>query len=198
MTTVRTVLLDEAERQRVFRACLDALAQPGTVRQLGVDRHEAVRLPLLALTDLMTPVAALSAEPGVRDAIAEVAGLTRAPLAEVADARWLLAGADLSADLVRTIPLGTDQEPHLGATVVVPADLDEGAPAHRILGPGIADERIVHVSLSPEVVAARAERLVDYPRGFDLLCVSADGRVLGLPRTTAMAPIARHTEGAAR
>ncbi|GAB3701985.1 phosphonate C-P lyase system protein PhnH [Mariniluteicoccus flavus] len=182
----RTVLLDESERQEVFRACLDALARPGTVHDLGCHRHDAARLPLLALTDLMTPVAALGGAQVTRRAIDEIAGLTRAPLSAVSDARWLLAGDDLSPDLLRTVPRGTDEQPQLGAVVVVPVSLDAGGPDYVVTGPGIRDELRITISLAPGCVRERARLMADYPQGFDLLCVTDDHRVLGLPRTTVM------------
>lgn len=58
-TRTRTLLLDDAERQRVFRICLDALARPGLLGALTHDLHPPIELPMLALTDLMTPIAAL-------------------------------------------------------------------------------------------------------------------------------------------
>ncbi|NNG19819.1 phosphonate C-P lyase system protein PhnH [Naumannella sp. ID2617S] len=183
MTTAQTVLLDETERQQVFRACLDALSQPGTARPLQVTRHAAARLPMLALTDLMTPIAALGDDPDTRTAVEEIAALTRAPISTVGAARWVLAGPDLTADRLAELPQGSDEEPQLGAMLVVP--LPAGTPhRYRLSGPGIKDHRELELTLSPELVRARADLLTDYPRGFDLLCVTADARVIGLPRTT--------------
>ena len=61
--TPGAVVLDEHECRDVFRACLDALTRPGTIHRVATDRHPAHLMPLLALTDLTTPVAVL---PGSR------------------------------------------------------------------------------------------------------------------------------------
>ncbi|OYN96257.1 hypothetical protein CGZ96_13405 [Enemella evansiae] len=184
-TATHTVLLDETERQQVFRACLGALSRPGTWHPLQVTRHPAARLPLLALTDLMTPIAALGDRPDTTRAIEEIAGLTRAPIATIGDARWLLADPDPAPGLLAELRQGTDQEPQLGAMLVLPLPVSSATGwAYRLSGPGIKDQRPSELSLSPGLVRARAELLTDYPRGFDLLCVTEDHRVLGLPRTT--------------
>ncbi|WP_425307749.1 phosphonate C-P lyase system protein PhnH [Ammonicoccus fulvus] len=184
-TATRSLLLDNDERQQVFRVCLDALAHPGTIRSLGITRHPAAHLPMLALTDLMTPVAALGTEPV--DAITTIAGLTRAPITEPTAARWVLTGPDPDPAALRTLPTGTAADPHLGAMVCIPvADLagPEGLPL-TLAGPGIPETRTLTVDgLTAPVVAARAELNSAYPRGVDLLLITPDGRLAGLPRTT--------------
>lgn len=191
--TPRTLLLDDTERQQIFRACLDALAHPGTIRHVFVERHPAPHLPLLAMTDLMTPVAAL----GDLDAdVAALAGLTRAPIVAPAYARWVLAGTDPDPDALRGLPTGTDADPHLGAMLCLEvAELVAVSGTRRppgrpgvvleLAGPGVPGTRRVLVDgLSPDVLAVREELNRDYPRGIDLLCTSPEGDLLGLPRTT--------------
>lgn len=178
-----TVLLDETERQRVFRACLEALSRPGSWHPLRVTRHRADHLPLLALTDLMAPIAALGNDPQTERSIQQLADLTRAPITSTERARWLLTGPDPEPALLSGVPRGTDEEPQLGAMIVLPL-ADRPGHRYRLTGPGIKGRAIVELALAPELVRARASALTGYPRGFDLLCVTGDHRVLGLPRTT--------------
>ncbi|MDO5498340.1 MAG: phosphonate C-P lyase system protein PhnH [Propionibacteriaceae bacterium] len=131
--TTRTVLLDDDERQQVFRACLDALARPGKLQRMAHPLHAPIELPMLALTDLMVPVAALAGrrpgqaqeEPGSTEFDAEaaatrIAGLTRAPLTTPDSARWVLAGHDPDPARVATLAAGTAADPHLGAMLCLP------------------------------------------------------------------------------
>lgn len=80
-STTRTLLLNDAERQRTFRACLDALARPGVLQHLSHPLHAPVELPMLALTDLMTPIAAIDGGREPSDAI-DSRGGTRKQVAD--------------------------------------------------------------------------------------------------------------------
>lgn len=93
--TPRLTALTPADSQRIFRTCLDVLARPGTVGTwapewtAAVARAEApvALAPLLALADLMAPVAAVPEAAGsgpqagsrTRAWVQEVARLSGAP-----------------------------------------------------------------------------------------------------------------------
>ncbi|WP_161606283.1 phosphonate C-P lyase system protein PhnH [Microlunatus speluncae] len=100
--------------QRVFRACLDALARPGTRHALPIGVLPAgvppVALAPLALTDLMAPLAGLGAASGLARRVATATG---ARLVDPEQARFALALAD-SGELVR-LPIGSAWSPEFGA-----------------------------------------------------------------------------------
>ena len=62
----------------------------------------------------------------------------------------------------------------------------EGGPRRwRLSGPGVeTTATLAPRGLPDDFVAARAESVSDYPAGIDILLVTDDGRVVGLPRTT--------------
>ena len=126
--------------QAVFRATLDALARPGTVKRLPSVADEplaghvpAALLPLLALADLSTPAcvldgAAKAGEASVTgqaspdggaagrtawDAIVRVA--TNAPRAALGDARLVAALRPLTAGELASLRTGTAAAPEDGA-----------------------------------------------------------------------------------
>jgi alpha-D-ribose 1-methylphosphonate 5-triphosphate synthase subunit PhnH len=189
--------------QRVFRACLDALARPGTIHALPTDELPdgvpAVALAPLALTDLMAPLAGLGSAVGPARRIATASG---ARLVEPEQARFALALED-SGELAR-LPIGSAWSPEFGAMVCqrvaglrddhgvalreaqgTTAPVAQGELRLRLTGPGIKDSTVITVAgLGAEFFAARAELTAAFPTGIDLLLIADDGTVTGLPRTT--------------
>ncbi|HHX85261.1 MAG TPA: phosphonate C-P lyase system protein PhnH [Actinomycetales bacterium] len=189
--TPGAVVLDEHECRDVFRACLDALTRPGTIHRVATDRHPAHLMPLLALTDLTTPVAVLPGSRTPEEAVEDLraaAAITHAPVVAVGAARWVLAGAGPVPAQYEELAVGTDEVPQDGAMVVQMVDgLCEGAGAGslRLTGPGIDGEAGLRVAgLDAEVLDARRALTSGYPRGIDLILVAPDGAIAGLPRTT--------------
>ena len=106
--------------QAVFRAALDVLARPGTVKRLPSAAHEplaahvpAALLPLLALADLSTPACVAGHEEGAWDEIVRVA--TNAPRTALRDARLVTALRPLTADELAGLRTGTAAAPEDGA-----------------------------------------------------------------------------------
>lgn len=197
----------------VFRATLDVLARPGTVKRLPFAADEplaahvpAALLPLLALADLSTPVCVLNEE-GTEDAenaaaltawdeIVRVA--TNAPRAPLAAARLVAALRPLTAGELAGLCTGTAAAPEDGALACLAvagiATAAEPGSEHgsagrllRLSGPGVPGTRAVAVTGLPAGFAAARRRLVaGFPAGADLLLIAPDGAMTGLPRTTTL------------
>jgi alpha-D-ribose 1-methylphosphonate 5-triphosphate synthase subunit PhnH len=179
--------LHPADSQQVFRAVLEALARPGTVLALpdGPLRTLAPAvIPVFALADLGTGVCVLErADDRWGDTVTTA---TSAPLWPAELARLIAAVRPVTEGEVRSFCRGSAAAPEDGALVSLAiADLDGGDRRWRLSGPGIADTAsLAPRGLPASFVTARAEAVTGYPAGIDVLLVTDDGRVVGLPRTT--------------
>ena len=169
------------EAARAFRACLEAMARPGTIRPVAGAAPPAPVSPaagvvLLTLCDPETP---LWLAPGhdtaeIRDWVSFHTG---APLAAPGEAAFALGGwpALQPLDAYR---VGRPDYPDRSATLIVECDRLEPAGA-RLTGPGI--RRAALLSL-PEVAAFRRNAAL-FPLGLDFFFTAGD-RLAALPRTT--------------
>jgi alpha-D-ribose 1-methylphosphonate 5-triphosphate synthase subunit PhnH len=182
--TAMALALTPSASQLVFRAALDALARPGTVHRLPDAAHApAALLPVLALADLGTTVCVL----GDGDWGCAVRSTTSAPPSEVAGARLVAALRPVSIAELAEVRVGTAAAPEDGALVCFAVeDLGSGQ-LFRLRGPGVPGVGDVRVAGLPAGFAeCRRQLVAGYPAGFDVLFVTADGRVAGVPRTTVM------------
>lgn len=166
----------------VFRAVLDALSRPGISTRLPEHPLPPVLLPVLALADLESPVAVI--EDG--DEYAElVRTITGAVIVEPTRARIVGATRPLHDDELTTLCRGTILSPETGAlTFLAVPDIEHG-PLWTLCGPGIDGRQSVRITgLPPGFLAVRQLLVGEFPTGVDFVFVSADGRAIGLPRTT--------------
>jgi alpha-D-ribose 1-methylphosphonate 5-triphosphate synthase subunit PhnH len=175
------------DSQQVFRAVLEALARPGTPMALPPEPLNALApaiTPIIALADSTTGVCVLE-NPGDRWADA-IATATSAPIWPAEMARLVAAIRPVSGDEVRGFTRGSAQAPEDAALVAVGVrDVHGGSRRWTLSGPGVCGTTTVAPQGIPaEFVAARADAVTAYPAGIDVLLVTDDGRVVGLPRTT--------------
>lgn len=184
------------QSQTVFRAVMDALANPGTAQKLALPAAGQVHLTaelasvLLTFGDADTPIWLAQSLRGPADAEAFMAFHTGAP-ASREPGRAAFAFAASTADLPRLdqFNLGTQEYPDRSTTVVLAVEALAGGAELITRGPGIKDHgHISPVGLPEDFVGQWAANRALFPRGVDLLLV-ADGAVMGLPRST------RITEG---
>lgn len=187
MTPVRSLTPDEA--QQSFRAFLDALAHPGRIvpldtAALPAGRYSAL-LPMLALTDLMTPIATLDEQD---DQLRELAIVTGAPVVPLGEARWVL-GTSGSVSRFRELSSGVALHPERGAVVCLQVDLLGTGPAYELRGPGIDGCTRLQVTGLPDGFAQARGELIDTPPcGVDFLLV-APHAVAAIPRTTTLSTV---------
>jgi alpha-D-ribose 1-methylphosphonate 5-triphosphate synthase subunit PhnH len=179
--------------QRVFRAVLSALSEPGRVVPLGLAGF-APPAPLpaevaavaLALIDHETPVW-LDAVLQVAPVVAWLKFHTGARMVkDPSQAAFALIGAPAAMPPLDAFAQGTLDYPDRSTTLVLAVDaLDNPVAGGLVLaGPGIAGERQFACAPQPEGFAGMlAANRARFPCGVDLV-LAGGGAVAGLPRTT--------------
>jgi alpha-D-ribose 1-methylphosphonate 5-triphosphate synthase subunit PhnH len=177
--------------QKVFRAAMDALANPGRMQPLGTlatpPAPLTAELAALALTlcDHDSPVwldAALATAPAVADWLRFHTG---APItSDKQQAMFALVSDPGAVPRLEDFALGTDEYPDRSTTLIIAVDGLENGPAFDLRGPGIKDvARLAPRPLPGDFVLQWTENRQQFPRGVDVIFV-APGAVAGLPRTT--------------
>jgi alpha-D-ribose 1-methylphosphonate 5-triphosphate synthase subunit PhnH len=175
--------------QSVFRAIMDSLARPGSVRSIASDAAPPAPLTpelgavALTLCDHDTPVwldPTLAANADVTGWIAFHCG---APLtADPAEAQFALVSDAALLPALETFGQGSDEYPDRSTTIVLAARAVIRTVT--LKGPGIRDQFSTGLPLPVgDFLAQWAGNRTRFPRGIDLLLVR-DGMVVGLPRTT--------------
>lgn len=178
--------------QACFRVALQAMSFPGravalpALAQAGPARlAPATAALLLTLLDAETAVRLHGALHGT----AVLAWLrfhtgTRAALPAEAAPFTVARAGDLNAALWTSLPLGSDEAPHDGATLIV--ELPDTGTHHRLTlrGPGVPGERSLELAGVPGAFwQHRIALQAQFPRGFDLLLVRGH-HVIAIPRST--------------
>lgn len=187
------------DAQQVFRSVLDAMARPGSLHRLPTTVLAPLQAPalqrglaavLLTLLDAETSVALPPAYDAAAPYLRFHTGVRLA--ASRAEAMFAVQPAEgAHAALWHTLADGTDEAPHLGATLIVEvpalqsAQAMQGPPVHLGLrGPGIRKRHMLSVEgLSLDFWRARIGREADFPRGIDLLLLCGD-TLAAIPRST--------------
>lgn len=179
------------DSQRVFRAIMEALARPGSIRPLAAGlRPPAPLTPelaavALALADHEAPLWLDAPLAGAPEVAAYLRFHTGAAItADPGEAAFALVADPVAAPPLERFALGTPEYPDRSTTVVFAlAELtDDGGFA--LEGPGIRERaRLAAAPLREGFAAELAANRRLFPLGVDCLLV-APGRIAGLPRTT--------------
>jgi alpha-D-ribose 1-methylphosphonate 5-triphosphate synthase subunit PhnH len=179
------------EAQAVFRAVLNALANPGTVQKLvtahsiaGNTSPQMVSV-LLALSDHDTPILLSGALAGDEALGSLLRFHTGAPLdARPGDASFAAIPSSDDLPPLASFALGTQEYPDRSTTVLLVVPSLEGGRELVLSGPGIRDHRHVNPQgLSGDFLEQWTANGALFPRGVDVLLIGPEG-VMGLPRTT--------------
>lgn len=178
------------QSQAAFRSLMAALAEPGTIQDLG----EAIAPPpgfepatataLLALADYETPIW-IPASLREAEAGAWLRFHCAAPLpGEPAQAGFAVILAGAEAPPLARFAIGDDLFPDRSATVILQCDALDGGDVVTLSGPGIAgSRRIAPRGLRPGFWTEVAANAALYPLGIDIL-IACGSRIIGLPRST--------------
>lgn len=177
--------------QTVFRAVMDAMAQPGSVQPLPAFAHPPAPLSAmagavaLALCDNDTPLwldPALQISAAVKSWLGFHAG---APLANTpADAHFALIAAPAEMMALDGFSQGTQDYPDRSTTLILQvSDLTSGTPL-LLGGPGIEKTATIAPARMPRhFVEQWKQNNQRFPRGVDIILAAADS-IACLPRTT--------------
>ena len=189
--------------QQTFRVLLGAMSEPGRLHDLhdaatdGLAPDDAEMRPplgiamaatLLTLLDADTP-AHLAGALGNDDARAWLRFHTGTRDVPVAAGMSVAPARDVDAALWNALPLGSDEAPQTGATLIVEVDAlsDQpltGAIALTLRGAGIAGARNLAVAGLPAAFWQwRIDLQAELPRGVDLVLVCGT-QLAAIPRST--------------
>jgi alpha-D-ribose 1-methylphosphonate 5-triphosphate synthase subunit PhnH len=177
--------------QSVFRALMDALAQPGVVRPISVFVQPpsplTIELAAVALTlaDHDSPVWLDARLRNTGPVLDWLRFHTGAPLdTDPASAAFAFADGAQVLPQLSDFAQGTDEYPDRSTTLVIEVEGFQGGARLTLRGPGIKDETSIAPSGLPQgFVSQWNENRALFPRGIDVVLVAA-GHVLGIPRTT--------------
>lgn len=193
--TERSRTLDPVrETQLTFRVLLNAMARPGTIRQLPVASEGAPVNPWLAATlltlldhEVGLAVESFSGSDAVELYVRQRTAARPTP-AEQAD--FVVGSWDtLDASLPLRLRQGTLEYPNDSATllILVPSLDAKSGLRLDLAGPGVPAGYHAWIGgLTAALFEARDEA-AEYPCGIDLLLIDPSGQVLALPRSTALA-----------
>ena len=180
--------------QATFRAVLDAMASPGSVRSLDTmigappPFANAAAAVALTLCDHDTPVwldAALRESDAVCAWLRLHCGCRL--VSEPREAAFCFVSAPRDLPAIEAFSLGTPDYPDRSATIVIQLEsLRAGRPL-ALSGPGIRDTQVLHATGLPDDMPARlAGNRALFPRGVDFILVSG-GEIAALPRSVRLA-----------
>ncbi|CAN0654168.1 MULTISPECIES: phosphonate C-P lyase system protein PhnH [Nitratireductor] len=179
------------DAQTIFRAVMQAMAEPGTIHKgIALAKPPAPLTPeaaavALALCDQDTPIwldPALAGDEAVR---AWLAFHTGAPLANTpADAHFILAADPEHLIGLENFAQGSQEYPDRSATLVLQVNDLSGGEELVLDGPGIESEaRLAPRPMPRHFTRQWAQNHARFPRGIDLILVSREG-LAALPRST--------------
>ncbi|MDT3443079.1 MULTISPECIES: phosphonate C-P lyase system protein PhnH [unclassified Pseudofrankia] len=181
------------DAQRAFRAVLDALAHPTRSYPLAGPAQaptvlgQGLAAVALALLDEDCAVWLGGALGRDAETAAWLAFHTGARRADGPAAAGFVIAAPETLPPLASLALGTDEAPHLSATVVLDIRGCAGPARFTARGPGIDGVATLAAPWAPDGFADAWRRNAElFPRGVDLLLVGS-GAVAALPRTTRLA-----------
>jgi alpha-D-ribose 1-methylphosphonate 5-triphosphate synthase subunit PhnH len=176
------------DAQASFRAILEAMSRPGRIQRIDARITPPAPLcvaagsALLSLADADTPLW-LDAGDAVAEWLRFHCGAPITP--DIGAARFVVACA--AAPSLDSLDIGTDEDPQLGATLILQVAALVAGDGWRLTGPGIQHEhRLRVVGVPADFVAAWARNQALFPRGIDVLLCAGDS-IAALPRSVMIA-----------
>lgn len=178
--------------QHAYRQVVHAFAYPGEIVSLKqeADKLEvplncspATSVLLYMLLDADTSFHAVGEEQ-LTDSIARLTYCRSCTLETAAHVIVTKAHRDQLCEIMRRVNIGTLEDPHLGATLLVECDSLKEGDELVLHGPGILHTHTIASLLDGDWVEVRSLVNEEFPLGFDMLLIDADANCMALPRTT--------------
>ena len=175
--------------QSTFRAVLNATARPGTVWPIETELAPPVPLSrgaaaiALTLCDQDTPVwldGCLGATEAIPQWLRFHCGARIVD--DPADASFAFAGNVVALPDFAHFNLGSVDYPDRSTTIVIMVDSLQSGPPLILSGPGIRGQQMLRAPLPHDIAERLANNRALFPRGVDVLLVSADA-IAALPRS---------------
>ena len=179
------------DAQASFRATMDAMARPGTIKSTPVPVNAPQPLnptmAMLALTlcDFDSPIWLDDNITQSEAAKSFIAFHTSAPVTkDKSAAQFALLTSPASISNLSEFAQGTDEYPDRSTTLIIQVDAISNAPFATLSGPGIETTASLSVEGLDETFWSQAQRNSQlFPRGIDFIFVS-DTQLCCLPRST--------------
>ena len=192
MTAMQGGMTDQVmQTQAIFRAIMDAMARPGTIKRITTDARPPQPLSplsgavLATLADGDTPLwlgPQLRTDRSVTDWLTFHVG---APIAvEASQASFAVLEDASKMPALEIFAQGRQDYPDRSATLILQVEQLSNSPSLSLSGPGIKTQTCLGVErLSPLFLGQWADNTRLFPRGVDLILVAPDALAC-LPRTT--------------
>lgn len=175
--------------QRVFRALLEAMANPGRICDIHTEAHHFVgdQCALLAIgCTLLDNEEKMYVEKN-RHLAEELHSLTLSRETSLEEADFVFLSSELNMGALEQIfshaKHGSYADPHTSATVILFTPEIEGETVLTLSGPGIDGERSLFTNAYVKnVVECMNELGIEYPLGIDLIFCDVKGQLLAVPR----------------
>lgn len=183
--------------QSAYRKLLHAMSRPGIVTRLDTEIAKLERTglcypgtQLMALLLLDTEVSFCVVSRQAPELARRFSQLTYAKAANCGEADYIFVLADALGtaleDAVTAAKSGHLINPALAATVVIEAQKITPGQGLALRGPGILGVHQVDIKTDGEWLDQRAQQVREYPLGIDLIFLDPSGRLVCIPRTTAI------------
>lgn len=179
--------------QKVFRALLHAMANPGFVQSIAAQAgtFKEAYAPLTALgCTLLDNEERMYVEKNPRLA-AELHDLTLCREGELEQADYIFLSSQMNygsmEEIMKNAKKGTYKDPQDSATILILCDEIKGNAEMTLKGPGIKGTKLMKVpQYVKTILAIRQSLQTEYPLGIDLVFVSPDGELMAIPRLCKM------------
>lgn len=177
------------DSQMVFRQVLNAMANPGTIMDIGIDLctpgiiHPASGAILLSLLDFETP---LWSDLGNNSKdIQWINFHTGTPYTYIKDKSLFALCSDCdNLEDPEFFNQGTIESPHQSTTLIIQTKGIDNRESIRLTGPGIKTQAFLRLQGVKEIfLNQRAEIFKNYPLGIDMIFV-CDSTFAAIPRTS--------------
>ena len=191
MTAFAAAFTDPARQsQRVFRAAMMAMSQPGQIHTLALELAPPAPLApaaaalALTLCDFETSVwldPALAADAAIADWLRFETGARLTP--DTADSNFAFIANALAMPALEEFALGTLENPDRSTTLIIQVAELENDRGWSLTGPGIKQSARLHAApLRADCFSGMQRLRLGFPRGLDVFFACGD-RISGLPRS---------------